>query len=975
MPPNTAQNTCLSQKFLTTNAQSLFNKMDELQERCRQSQPLFVCITETWCMQNEPDSLYTLQGYTIYRRDREPRGGHGGVLIYVNSKLSRQCDALKPTNNNNEELWVRIVPISGEPVIVCCAYRPPRMDHKEFLLHLDSSLCIVKAQHPQTNCIITGDFNGKASCWYKHDTTNAIGMDIQTWILTHNMWQHVNFPTHEYGGQLQSCLDLVISNIDTLRTQPRASLGKSDHIVIEGRVPAGDTAQPIQRKSLMWCWKQADVQGFRSAIKEASWTDILNANDVNQAWCTLSSRVDDLAKQYIPCKYVTRRTAPKPWITQDIKSAIKLKHQLFRSYHREKSVENWSLFKTQRNMVCTLLRRAKSAYVTGLSESESTVAPLGIQSQSFRVPRLHKLIRNLLKPKSTHIPDLQGPNDEVLTTAEGKANALNNFFVSQSRKTSAEEGDPPDIRTAQASTSITKFTTSVAKVAKLLSRIDTSKSTSPDCITARVLRLASDELAPYINKVFELSFETGELPRTWKDAVVKPVYKKGDRSNPGNYRPISLLSATSKVLEKIVCEQLGEQVERHLPEKQSGFRKADGTVPQLTRLLHTMYEALDNGKNVFAVFYDLSKAFDRVWHRGLLAKMEHLGVTGKALNWVAGYSQDRRQKVQLEEASSSWQSIPAGVPQGSILGPLFFLIYTHDLPDAVEAGVECDQFADDTALLSIHSNRDAAVANMQLGVNDTTRWLDDWRLQVNVLKTYAMEITRSTLPHPKPHILLGGSRLEVTSRQKHLGLVITATLSWKEHIASILQKAARVLGVLRRLRRSLSQAALRTIYICYIRPILEYASVTWSNLTRSEADQLERFQRRAARLILGIPLFKRVDHSLLLTTANLPTLESRRACALAVLGQQLFTGAVPNHLKGVNLPKRVATYELRRRQDTQIPTARTSAYRDSVILKSLHTFHSLPMSLQKIKSPHHFRAAVVNLETHICTCSSQPLPH
>ena len=370
----------------------------------------------------------------------------------------------------------------------------------------------------------------------------------------------------------------------------------------------------------------------------------------------------------------------------------------------------------------------------------------------------------------------------------------NNFFVSQSRKTSAEEGDPPDIRTAQASTSITKFTTSVAKVAKLLSRIDTSKSTSPDCITARVLRLASDELAPYINKVFELSFETGELPRTWKDAVVTLVYKKGDRSNPGNYRPISLLSATSKVLEKIVCEQLGEQVERHLPEKQSGFRKADGTVPQLTRLLHTMYEALDNGKNVFAVFYDLSKAFDRVWHRGLLAKMEHLGVTGKALNWVAGYLQDRRQKVQLEEASSSWQSIPAGVPQGSILGPLFFLIYTHDLPDAVEAGVECDQFADDTALLSIHSNRDAAVANMQLGVNDTTRWLDDWRLQVNVLKTYAMEITRSTLPHPKPHILLGGSRLEVTSRQKHLGLVITATLSWKEHIASILQKAARVLG-------------------------------------------------------------------------------------------------------------------------------------------------------------------------------------
>ena len=197
---------------------------------------------------------------------------------------------------------------------------------------------------------------------------------------------------------------------------------------------------------------------------------------------------------------------------------------------------------------------------------------------------------------------------------------------------------------SRASTSISEFTTSVTKVALLLSKIHTSKSTLPECIPARILRLAPEELAPYVNRVFELSLESGELPRSWKDAVVIPVYKKGSRSNPGNYRPISLLSATSKVLDKIVCKQVLQQVERYLPDKQSGFRKADGTVPQLTRLLHTIYQALDNGKNVLAVFYCLSKAFDRVWHRGLLAKIEHLGVTGKALNWIEGYLLDRRPK-------------------------------------------------------------------------------------------------------------------------------------------------------------------------------------------------------------------------------------------------------------------------------------------------------------------------------------------
>ena len=244
----------------------------------------------------------------------------------------------------------------------------------------------------------------------------------------------------------------------------------------------------------------------------------------------------------------------------------------------------------------------------------------------------------------------------------------------------------------------------MTKVALLLSKIDTSKSTSPECIPARILRLAPEELAPYVNRVFELSLESGELPRSWKAAVVTPVYKKGSRSNPGNYRPISLLSATSKVLENIVCEQVLQQVERYLSDKQSGFRKADRTVPQLTRLLHMMYQAQHNGKNILAVFYDLSKAFDRVWHRGLLAKIEHFRRDRKGLQL------DRRLLTglapkKLEGAHSSWQDIPAGIPRGSILAPLFFLIYTHDLPGAVQGDVECDQFADDTSLLNIvHSH-------------------------------------------------------------------------------------------------------------------------------------------------------------------------------------------------------------------------------------------------------------------------------
>ena len=171
-------------------------------------------------------------------------------------------------------------------------------------------------------------------------------------------------------------------------------------------------------------------------------------------------------------------------------------------------------------------------------------------------------------------------------------------------------------------------------------------------------------------------------------------------------------------------------------------------------------------------------------------------------------------------------------------------------------------------------------------------------------------------------------------------------------------KALRILGVLRRLRCSLAKAALRKIYVCYFRSILEYASVAWGNVSRNEADQLERFQRRAARLILGLPLFTRINHSELLLEAGLPT-RSRRECALAKLGHQLFTRKVPSHLEKVNMPKRTTVYELRRHRTTFIPSAHTSAYRDSVILKWLHTFHCLPKSLQEITSHHIFKNAAI----------------
>ena len=185
----------------------------------------------------------------------------------------------------------------------------------------------------------------------------------------------------------------------------------------------------------------------------------------------------------------------------------------------------------------------------------------------------------------------------------------------------------------------------------------------------------------------------------WKSATVTPIYKeRGKRQVATNYRPISLMSVLSKCLEKLVFKRLYSHLDKFLPIHQSGFRQRDSTAYQLARLVHRLATAGDEGNTTLACFYDLSKAFDRVWHKGLLAKLHHFGVRSHALAWITDYLSDRRQCVRLRNSTSSWLPVPAGVPQGSVLGPLLFLAYTIDLPNCVRHPTQCDQFADDTAL-------------------------------------------------------------------------------------------------------------------------------------------------------------------------------------------------------------------------------------------------------------------------------------
>ena len=266
-----------------------------------------------------------------------------------------------------------------------------------------------------------------------------------------------------------------------------------------------------------------------------------------------------------------------------------------------------------------------------------------------------------------------------LTDNKEKAQAFNEFFLSHSNIDDSNAELPNNDENFQHN--LETITATEDDVLDLLKCIDTTKATGPDGISPKLLYEAGYSIVPSLTKLINLSLKTSKVPKDWKIANVIPLFKKGDKHERNNYRPVSLLSCVSKILEKIVFKHLYNYLHEHhlISPDQSGFQPGDSTVNQLSYLYHVLSKALDEKKEVFIVFCDISKAFDRVWHKGLIYKLQKIGISGTLLLWFINYLHDRHQSVVIRGQKSEEGVIKAGVPQGSVLGPLLFLIYINDI--------------------------------------------------------------------------------------------------------------------------------------------------------------------------------------------------------------------------------------------------------------------------------------------------------
>ncbi len=492
-------------------------------------------------------------------------------------------------------------------------------------------------------------------------------------------------------------------------------------------------------------------------------------------------------------------------------------------------------------------------------------------------------------------------------------------------------------------------------VNKLLNNIKVHKATGPDDIPARLLKECAPAITPVLTLIFQISFKQGRIPKDWKHANVTPLFKKGDRANPANYRPVSLTSICCKTLEHIIHSQIMQHLEKNglLTDFQHGFRKRRSCETQLLQAIDDLARALNDNQQYDLILLDFSKAFDKVPHKRLLTKMSHNGVRGRTLDWIGSFLGDRTQSVVLNNQRSSESKVTSGVPQGTVLGPLLFLVYINDLPDVITPGTTARLFADDCALYrKIENEEDQAI--LQNDLDKLVEWEQKWLMEFHPTKCQLVHITHRKKPFASTYSI---HNIELTTcdSAKYLGVSIQSKLSWNGHINSTAKKSD---GTQAFIQRNLSACPPKVKAQCYttlVRPILEYASIVWDPHTATNIYKLERVQRRSARTVFN-NWDRETSVTTLLEKLKWETLKLRRENAKMTMMYRIHSKSVD-----LNIPSYIhkSTTTTRRQQNRYIvPFGRIDTFKCSYFPSSVRLWNTLSQHHIDVPTVDEFKAAL-----------------
>jgi hypothetical protein len=796
----------------------LRNKASELQILLAELSPDVILGCETWLSPGEQDLAFP-PSFTVFRSDRPTHGG--GVLIAVRQELAAFPVLLSPSDI---ECCACVIPRrQGYLGFVSC-YRLPSAQLSTLTTALQDS------RLPLGRLFIAGDFNLPSLTWDSsaHLPASPDTSSVQDFMASFSLDQFVLSPTR--GSHF---LDLLFSNIDPALISCSVCPGLSDHkavfAVVTLRCP--HVRPPPHLTTL---FSHADLASITSCLS-AALPDFLampNSVPVDTHWLVFRDLLLKTFRDHTPTKLV-QPPSDHPWLTN---SCRRLLRRIRRKYRTMKlygghHVADYALLVSQTKDTLT---EARNSFFSNLASAFLT-DPRKFWRYAKGVSKSDQLPSALLSPTGFE------------TDPTVKAHLLNSHF--QSVFTVPSSGQLPPFPSRTPST-MPLVSLTEQGIQACITRLKPRAAAGPDGISPFMLQSAAEICSLFLLRIFKLSLSTGSLPADWKLATVIPVPKSGDKSLPANHRPISLTSIPCKILEHILCSCIHSHLSscNLLSPAQFGFRKGASCELLHLNLQHFVTNTLDHGGQVDLVSLDLAKAFDTVDHRLLLHKLSAYGLSTEVLSWIASFLQGRSQRVSVNKCFSSPVDVLSGVPQGSSLAPLLFLLFVNDLPDLLSSHVLL--YADDTTLArEISTNDDPPF--LQQDIDILLHWCSIWSLCVNPSKSAVLTITRRHQEHVMYYPYTAGSEsLPRVTVLPSLGLHLDSRWSWASHLRQMITRADRILRFTSHALKLTTVQCRLAAYRALVLPILDYCSGVWDPYTASGVSELESVQRRAVRRIL-----------------------------------------------------------------------------------------------------------------------------
>ena len=910
-----------------------------------------ITFTESW-LKNDAKHLYNFEGYNDFHNLRTDGRRGGGISTYIskdyNPKIIKECTIME---HNIETLFIEITN-SNKTILIASVYKPNKSDDKLFIEKL---LILLNNSNKQNydEIFLNGDFNFDL---LKLEDS-SIALNFLNSLSSISLIPVITKPTR-ITDTTASLIDNIFLANPTNFTSGIIVSDISDHFPIFIHVKNLFCTRNVNPSfNIQYRLINEDtISNFSENISCYDFSDISCLDDCSLAIDELTKIINHEYKSCCPLKTktISYKDAIKPWISNEILSFIRKRHHYYLLLR--KGIISKKTYSNYRNFVTKKIRTAKKKYYE-----------IKFNEIKSDIKQTWKIINDVLKPRHNKPKNTINKlivNDTVHDNFKDISNLFNNYFVNIGKDLadSVESHDPDThkIYLSHINQQNSFFFRPIipTDICNIINSLK-NKASNINMFSTKILKSISNTISVPLANIINKSLNSAIFPDSLKIAQVTPIHKEDKKTNLNNYRPISILPIFSKILEKVAYEQLYKYFESnsYLVNSQFGFRRNKSTTHAIMNFLEYLYNNLDESKLILSVFLDFRKAFDSVDHKILLSKLQIYGIRGQALDWFQSYLINRKQFVRINGFDSDLKLVPCGVPQGSILGPLLFLIYINDITMCSNL-FKYILYADDSTL-STCINRKELVENVEtvnIELINVYHWLCANKITINKTKTKFMifSYNKNIMIND---IVIGNNRISETDFTKFLGLHIDNHLTFKYHIDEISKKISKSVGLLYKLSNFFPNNILKIIYSSLIHPYLIYGIEAWHSTSKNYTNKIFVLQKKAVRAINHLEYNQHTND--FFKSNQILKLEDQFKLQISkYIYQLLNTNLDPNMADKLKYNIQVHHHDTRGRDMINLIQISRTKSKNNVFYNGTKIWNSLPENLKDANSLYKFKKLI-----------------